>query len=150
MIEPQHVVNIGGVERRLRFRIPDWFHAERISGVGIRSGYGIPITTPSQMLPMLLLVGLNHEIPGLTLDKAVEFIDFENEDYLFEACLKAVYDYDPASKKKLQALEAGSRAIGKPNQELSMLIELILSITTTESGPLQNITAISTKKKSKT
>ena len=150
MIEPQHTVDIGGVERRLRFRFSDWARGERLSGVGLRSGWGIPITTPAQMLPILLLVGLNHEMPGLTLDAAADLVTFETEDALIEACVRAVYDYDPVSKKKLEALAEATKTAGMQNQELTMLIELIHSITTTESGPSANSTPISPRKKSKT
>lgn len=149
-LEPQHVVTIGGVERRLRYRFADWSRAERISGVGIRSGWGVPITTPAQMLPMLLLVGLNHCMPSLTLDGAAELVEYETEDALLHSCLTAMYDYEPSAKKKLQALKEVSDAMGQPSMELSMFLELIQPTTTTESGPSQNTTAISAKKKSKT
>ena len=150
MIEPQHVVTIGGVERRLRYRFSDWARGERISGVGLRSGWGIPITTPAQMLPMLLLVGLNHEMPGLSIDSAADLVTFETEDELLEACVKAVYDYDPVSKKKLEALEAATKGAGLQHQELTMLVELIRSITGADSGLSSNTVAISPRKKSKT
>ena len=99
---------------------------------------------------MLLLVGLNHEMPGLSLDSAADLVTFEAEDQLLEACIKAVYDYDPISKKKLEALEAATQTAGLQYQELTMLVELIRSITGTGSGPSSNTVAISPRKKSKT
>lgn len=142
MIEPLHTIETGGVSRRLRYRFSDWARGERISGVGIRSGWGIPITTPAQMLPMLLLVGLNHEMPGLTLDSAADLVTFEREDELLEACVKAVYDYDPVSKKKLEALETATKAAGLQHQELTMLVELIRSTIGDASGHSSSTDAI--------
>ena len=134
MIEPQHTVEIGGATRRLRYRFSDWARGERIAGIGIRSGWGIPLTTPAQILPMLLLVGLSHEMPHLTLESAADLVSFETEDALLEACVKAVYDYDPVSKKKLEALHQATKAAGLQHQELTILLELIRSITGTDSG----------------
>ena len=149
MTEPQHKLNIGGVERRLRYRFSDWSRAERIAGVGLRSGWGLPLTTPAQMLPQLLLVGLNHGMPDLTLDSAADLVDFETEDELLAGCVKALYDYEPIAKKKLEALAAALAANNEPNQDLMTLIELIQSTSTTGSGPSANIIAISAPKKSK-
>ena len=115
----------------------------------MRSGYGVPLASMGEMVPMILFVGLFHEDPKLTLEKAAELITFEEEDAIFEACVKAIYDYDPVSKKKLEALAEATKAAGLQNQELTMLVELIRSITTTESGPSPSITAISQPKKPK-
>jgi hypothetical protein len=150
MIEPEHCIEIGGVKRRLRYRVSDWFRAERASGIGLRSGYGVPIASVAQMVPMLLFVGILHENPRLTLDSAADLIGYEQEDEIFEACVKAVYDYDPVSKKKLEALAEATKETSSPNPELMILIELIRSITTTASGPSQSIAADSPRRKSKT
>ncbi len=150
MTEPQHTLDIGGVSRRLRYRFSDWARAERIAGIGLRSGWGVPLTTPAQMLPQLLLVGLNHGMPDLTLDKAADLVDFETEDELLAGCVKALYDYEPTAKKKLEALAEALKLNNAPSQELTTLIELIQSTSTTESGPSENTIAISTAKKSKT
>ncbi len=147
MIEPQHTIEIGGATQRLRYRYIDWMKAEQAAGTGIRSGWGIPITTPAQMLPMMLLVGLNHCIPALNLDKAAELIEFQREDEMMAACIRAILDYDPTVKKKLLQL---SEAAGTQMPELLMLIELIQLATTSESGLLPSTTDTSASEKSET
>lgn len=150
MIEPQHSIEIGGVTRRLRYRFSDWARAERIAETGLRSGWGIPITTPAQMLPKMLLVGLNHEMPGLTLDSAAELIDYDTEDAIMAACVRAVYDYEPAAQKKMETAEQILQSQGLPSQELTMLLGLIRSTSGTDSKPFAVSPSTSTKRKSKT
>lgn len=147
MIEPQHTLEIGGVTRRLRYRYIDWMKAEQSAGTGIRSNWGIPITTPAQMLPMMLLAGLNHEIPGLNLDKAAELIEFDREDDMFAACIRAIYDYDPNVKKKLIQLAA---VAGPQMPDVLMLLELIQLATTSEFGLSPSTTETSANEKPET
>jgi hypothetical protein len=134
LTEPQHSIVIEGVERRLRYRFVDWSRAERIAGIGIRSGWGVPLTTPAQMLPMMLLAGLNHCVAGLTLDGAAELVTYDNEDALMLSCVQAIYDYEPAAKKKLEA--AAAALANQPEYSMvSMLLELIQSTIGTGSTP---------------
>lgn len=147
MFEPKHKIDIGGAEQRLRYRYIDWMKAEQAAGTGIRSAWGVPLSTPAQMLPMMLLVGLNHAMPGLNLEKAAELIEFDREDELIGACIRAIYDYDPAAKKKVQDL-AG--IVGKERPELLMFVELIQLATTSEFGLLPNTTDTSANEKPET
>ena len=152
MIEPKHTIVIGGVERRLRFRLSDWARAEMSEGRELRTSIGIPSARSSAILEAtLLFVGLRHEMPDLTLDKAFDFLDFENEDTVAEACLRAIYDYEPKALERVKAAQTAMEASKEPLPlEAQQFFDLIQRITTTESGDSAATIATSQPSKSKT
>jgi hypothetical protein len=100
-IEPNITIEIGGRRRRLRLRHRDLATAEmRLAAEGHPLSLVGPGSAPfwfsnqgGHQAGVLLMAGLLHEAPDLTLDAARDLITFDNADYVDEVLAAAVDGY---------------------------------------------------------
>lgn len=123
ILEPQIAITIGGHARRLRLRHRDLATAEMrlaqeghpISLVGPGSAPFWFASQGGHQAGVLLLAGLLHEQPDLTLDAVRDLITFENAEYVDERLAAAVEAYlrpflESQAKKVASALAQASQA----------------------------------------
>lgn len=78
-------------------------------------------TTPGYATDVLLFIGLQRAIPGLTMNQVQDFVTFDNSEYVEKCVLEAFQAAMPRPKPDQQVEEppADARPLVKPNGGIS-------------------------------